>query len=537
VDGSVPFSRSALTPQRALWALAAIMLVGLVLRIAWAGQQSLWSDEALTLVIAKWPVRDLLVRPVDPTPGLYYLLHKWLIPDGASVTAIRGISIVAGTLSIPAMYAIGRLAIDRSAGLFAAALLALSPQLVDYSQEARVYALEILLVLVSAAGLLAWVRRLGGAGGGLGLATFAVATVLAFSAHLASIFWVIPAVPLALWATLRSGTPSQKRLFLICATLMALGAGVEAQRLLWRASLGGGFVWLKQASPLDALAMWGRALLPLGPFDSRAVSLAVPFVATALIGWRLAVHRDRWRAWCAEHDIGARVIAIMVVAPIGVWLIGFVLVPIFMPRTILLGIAGFILLLALVVHLERKPWLAPALVLLFAASLILTGAVRQKEDWNAVSSALRSDVRPGEAIIACPDWKYPALRHAITTSLDAPVVTLLGDRMVWIERSTGRGDGWMEDYFRTFLEPPLRLLMKQPAALSTRPAIMPPFNRAWLVESECGAEQRRSIGSWLGQGSWSLAFVSPATSQHSAIRIWRFDSQRPVARDVVDVAG
>lgn len=535
MHGSVPFSRSGLTSQRALWVLTGITLAGLVLRIAWAGQQSLWSDEALTLVISKWPVEDLLVRPVDPTPGLYYLLHKWLIPDGASVTAIRTISIVAGTLSIPAIYAIGRLAIDRPAGLLAAALLALSPPLVDYSQEARVYALEILLVLVSAAGLLAWVRRLGSAGGGLGLATFAVATVLAFSAHLASIFWVIPAVPLAFWATFLRGTSSQKRLFLVWAVLMALGASAEAQRLLWRASLGGGFVWLKQAGPVDALATWGRALLPLGPFDSRMVSVAVLFAAAALIAWRLAVHRDRWRAWSAEHEVGARVIAIMVLAPIGVWLIGFVLVPIFMPRTILLGVAGFILLLALVVHLERKPWLSPALVLLFAVSLILTGPVRQKEDWNAVASVLKSNLRPGDAIVACPDWKYPALRFAIAASLDAQVVTLFGDRMVLTERSIGRGDAWTRNYFRTFLEPPMRLLMKQPTALPTRPAAMPAFRRAWLVESECGAEQRRSIGSWLGPGSWSPAFVSPATGQRAAIRIWRFDSEQAAARNVVEV--
>ncbi len=536
MSGSVPFSRSALTPQRALWALAAITLVGLALRIAWAGQQPLWSDEALTLVIAKWPVWDLLVRPVDPTPGLYYLLHKWLIPDDAGVTAIRGISIVAGTLSIPAIYAIGRLAISRSAGLLAAALLALSPALIDYSQEARVYALEILLVLVSATGLLAWTRRLGGAGGGLGLATFAVATVLAFSAHLASIFWVIPAVPLAFWATFRRGTPLQKRLFLLCAVLMALGVGVEVQRLLWRASLGGGFVWLTQASPLDALATWGRALLSLGPSDSCAASVAVLFAAAALIGWRLAAHRDEWRAWSGEHEVGARVIAIMLLAPAGVWLIGFVLVPIFMPRTILLGIAGFILLLALVVHLERKPWLAPALVLLFAVSLILTGPVRQKEDWNAVAAALKSDVRPGDAILACPDWKYPALRHAISASLDAPALTMFGDRVVLIERSIGARDAWMQDYFRTFLEPPMRLLMKQPAAFPTRPAVMPPFRRAWLVESECGEGQLRSVRSWLGQGSWSLALASPATNQHSAIRMWRFDSERPATREVVEVA-
>jgi mannosyltransferase len=138
VHDSVPLSTSEPTPQRVAWGLVLITLAGFLLRIAEAGDQPLWSDEALTLVLAKWPVEDLLLRPIDPTPGLYYLLHQWLITDSAGLVAIRGISIVAGTLSSPAIYAIGRSAIGRSGGLLSAALLALSPALIDYSDEARV---------------------------------------------------------------------------------------------------------------------------------------------------------------------------------------------------------------------------------------------------------------------------------------------------------------------------------------------------------------------------------------------------------------
>jgi mannosyltransferase len=533
VPGSVPFSRSALKPQRALLTLAVITLAGLALRIAWAGQQPLWSDEALTLVIAKWPVQDLLFRPVDPTPGLYYLLHKWLVADDASITAVRGISIVAGTLSIPAVYAVGRLAISRSAGLLAAALLALSPVLIDYSQEARVYALELLLVLASAAGLLAWTRRLGGSGGGLGLAIFAVATVLVFSAHLVSIFWVIPVMPLAISATVRRGTPAQKRLFLLCAVLMALGAAFEIERLLWRVSIGGGFSWLAQASPLDALATWGRTVLPLS--NSRTVSIGAVILVVMLIGWRIVVNRDQWHAWIVEHDVAARVIAIMLLAPIGVWLIGFVLVPIFMPRTILIGIPGFILLLVLVVHLERKPWPALALMLLFGLSLILTGPVREKEDWRSVAGALQRNVRPGDVVVVCPEWKYPALRHALTPLLDVPAVTTSGEGMVLTEAPVGSNRAWAQNYFRASVEPLMRQKMKQPAIFPSQATVARPFRRAWLVDSECGTEQRRSVQAWLGRGRWALALDRPATVQHAGIRLWRFEGERPIARLVLTV--
>ncbi len=531
---SVPLSTSEPTPQRVVWALVLITLAGFLVRIVGAADQPLWSDEALTLVIARWRVEDLILRPIDPTPGLYYLLHKWLIPDTAGLIAIRGISIVAGTLSIPAIYGIGRLAISRSAGLLSAALLALSPALIDYSDEARVYALEIFLILVSAAALLAWHGNLGRKGGGPALTVFGIATVLAFSSHLAASFWVIPAVALAFLATFCLGTAAQKRLFLVCAIGMALGGGLEVQRLLWRASMGGGFVWLSQTGPLDALASWSRVVFPLGALGAPAISILFLIVSAAMIVWRIIAHRAEWRSWCTEHWVAALIIAIMLVAPLAVWLTGFFLVPIFMPRTILIAVPGLILLLALLFHLERRPWLGPALVLLFALSLILSGPVRKKEDWRTVATALAKNVRHGDVVLVCPEWKYPALRSAISSPLDAPGLTILGDQMVVIDRSISADRNWMQRYFRTMLEPQMRFLMKQAADLHTKPAAMQPFRHAWVIASGCSEDGRpMTVRSWLGRGRWTLAASAPPSAQHAAIQLWSFDPNPSVTRPVL----
>jgi hypothetical protein len=170
-------------------------------------------------------------------------------------------------------------------------------------------------------------------------------------------------------------------------------------------------------------------------------------------------------------------------------------------------------------------------VLLFAISLVLTGPVRKKEEWNAVAAVLKQDVRPGDAIIVCP--KYPAFRHAITSPLDAPVVATMGDRLVLMEESIGSGQAWMTSYFRAFVEPPMRLVMNQPATLPVRTAMMPAFGRAWLVESECGEDQHRAIQRWLGRSGWTLALASPATSQRAAIRVWQSDGIQPMTRSVL----
>lgn len=522
-------NRSAAPGQRELWGLAAITLCGLALRMVEAGSQPLWTDEALTLVIAEWPTRELLLKPVDPTAGLYYVLHQLLVPDGAGVEAIRGISIAAGTLSIPAIYAVARLGIGRSAGLLAAALLAIAPALVDYSQEARAYALQVFLVLLSAAGLLGWARRLGEKGGTAALLLFAVATVLAFSTHLSGIFWVLPAVPLAAWVTLRRGTARQKRAFALALGAMALGALPELVRLFWRARLGGGFVWLEQASAPEALGAWSDTLLPTSTLLGNPLAHLLLAAFVAVVAWRLLAHRDQLRDWAREKPASAAVLAILTLSPVAVWLFGFVLVPIFMPRTILIGILGFILLVCLADRLEKGRVVAIAAILLFGFASIASGPMRAREDWAGVAAPLARAARPGDAIVHCAAWKYPALRHAAPHAQGNPHLFLLDRRMVHFEPGA---EGWQRTYFRTVLEPPMRHIMGEQARLPLAEAGLPPFARAWVVESECGADALARTRQWLGKGRWSLVRASPPTRHHAGIRLRLFEASAPQSRPV-----
>ena len=141
--------------------LLAVTLVGLILRLVNIHDWPLWSDEALTLLIAQWPLQTLFLIPADPTPGLYYALHKALLGPFAQVATARSISVVAGTLLIPASYFLAKQA--RVPAVLTAALVALSFPLIDYSQEARAYSLLVLLVTLSAGSFLWWARteRLG----------------------------------------------------------------------------------------------------------------------------------------------------------------------------------------------------------------------------------------------------------------------------------------------------------------------------------------------------------------------------------------
>ena len=141
----------------ALLGLAAIVAIGFALRAVNIDDQPLWGDEALTLMIAQWPLVALFTVPNDPTPGLYYALHKLLIGPHAGVVAARSISLVAGTATIIATYAWAKAC--RISALPAAAFTALSFALVDYSQEARAYSLLVLFVALSGWAFVHWIRK------------------------------------------------------------------------------------------------------------------------------------------------------------------------------------------------------------------------------------------------------------------------------------------------------------------------------------------------------------------------------------------
>ena len=80
----------------------------------------------------------------ESTPPLYYVLvWAWTKVFGAGPIGFRSLSALAGTLTIPVMYAAGR-EISPRVGLWAAALAAFNPAMFYYSQEARAYALLIL---------------------------------------------------------------------------------------------------------------------------------------------------------------------------------------------------------------------------------------------------------------------------------------------------------------------------------------------------------------------------------------------------------
>jgi len=125
-------------------------LAGLLLRLFRLNQQSFWNDEILTIDNAGGTLLDTLVGLSDPNIlPLYYLTVRGLIHTQPAEPWLRLPSVLFGVLSIPLFYAVVRHRGGSGLALTAAALLALSPLHIWYSQEARPYALLLLLSLVA----------------------------------------------------------------------------------------------------------------------------------------------------------------------------------------------------------------------------------------------------------------------------------------------------------------------------------------------------------------------------------------------------
>lgn len=135
--------------QRAAVALVLILSAAAALRFAALGQESFWVDEIHSLRIAQTggPVAILTALRDDVHPPFFFwVLHGWLAIAPATEVGARSLSALIGVLSVAALYGWGRaLRLPRTACLLAAALLAIHPHALWYSQEVRMYGLETLL--------------------------------------------------------------------------------------------------------------------------------------------------------------------------------------------------------------------------------------------------------------------------------------------------------------------------------------------------------------------------------------------------------
>jgi hypothetical protein len=508
--------------RRERWLLAALMVAGAVLRAVTIEREALWGDEALTLMLARLPLFDLFFRPADPTPGLYYAIQHWLVPADPGRALARLPSWIAGCLTIPAAYWLGKAALDRRAGLWVAALVAVSPPLIHYSQEARAYALLVLLVTVSAAALVdafprgaempravRWSR----------IAIFAATGILAVYTHLVGWLWLVPAMALGLAGLDRRGAAPRLWLALGAALVAAL-AVPEAHRLAaYALSPRNEFYWLEQSDAATLVVILDWVLLPLPAtsllrwFRADWTSLLVVARNLALLLWLYLALRPNVATLgprVKRRPVAAGVTLILLSIPLGAWLVGFVTTPILMPRTTLPALPGFLLLLAALARLWGGGRVILLLVLAYGATSVGDGLSRAKEPWPATVRLVAAQSQGRPLVLFCPAWRAAAFMTAAQErgTGGAAVVAFKHGQARLVSANLGRDPRWADHYVDLVMRPALPAYQARPAATRVATLGRVPAEVV-IVRNFCPPAELQAMAAWLGSGNERAVALPP----------------------------
>jgi mannosyltransferase len=172
--------------------LAGIVILGLFLRLFDLSRKPLWLDEASTNYLTTQP--DVLAVISAATNDHHAPLHfitVWLIKSvGSSEFLLRLPSAIAGALTVLVIFFIAKELYSNEAGLIAAALLAVSPYHLQYSQEARMYGMVVLFVSLALFFFLRSLRT----GNLYDWLLFGCACALSFSTHFYAAFAILAVI-------------------------------------------------------------------------------------------------------------------------------------------------------------------------------------------------------------------------------------------------------------------------------------------------------------------------------------------------------
>ena len=142
---------SATKPKFNIILLLVIIFVGIMMRLAFIPYGELWFDEIHSIFIAKLSLQEIPDYLSNGTnaPLFYFLLSFWIKWFGNTDFILRLLPIIFGTLSIVAIYFLGKIISGKRLGLIAALFMALSPFQIHYSIEVRMYSLVMFLSLLS----------------------------------------------------------------------------------------------------------------------------------------------------------------------------------------------------------------------------------------------------------------------------------------------------------------------------------------------------------------------------------------------------
>jgi len=400
--------------------------------------KSIWWDESLSLYRAQHDLGYILsgridfqgASSTDLHPPLYFMLLRcWILLGGESDLVLRFPSALFATLLVPLLYALGARLRNRRTGYLAAVIGSMSPFLLWYAQEARMYTMVTFLATASLYSLLrAFQDRRWQWGLAFGLtATLALATqyliALVLAVQVTLIFFLWPRRRRSVMAINRDSGPSRRTLTLIGT---CVGAAILLAILIVREALGLAF-WPKagrQFIPLDQMLADAVHAFCFGLTVKRSVAWPLDLFALALyaVGVYSLVRQPIDRANRLIRWTGPILLLGTILAPIlAMWAYSIFVGPLYLgSRYIIMSSPAFYLGMAIGLDLvaDRTRWLS-----VLSLAVVLAGmgmANRQyfsspefatKEDHRSSARIVAANERAGDIVLVTAPENIPAFRH------------------------------------------------------------------------------------------------------------------------------
>ena len=377
------------------WVLAGLTVLAAVLRFATLTDQSFWFDEAQAAhemhrsfggMLSLWSSNE-------PNPPLFFVLAwPWAQVFGTGEAGMRSLSAVCGVAVIPLAWLAGRELISSRAGLVAAALAAVNPFLIWYSQEGR----EYMLLTALCAGSLALFARALREPSARRVGWWALVSALALATQYFAAFLVFAEALWLLWsARSRASAIAIAALVAVEGTLLPHAIQHKSHPTAWISSVGPLSVRLRQVPVIFAVNTLDKSASSLVNYGLLGAAL----VAGAAIVLLLIGAEDRA---LRGAGIAAALAGSVVLVPLALALLGHdyyearALIPAWVPLALVLGAAC-------TTERLRVPGaiLAAILLVLFvwAGIRIDHHTSYQRPNWRGVATTLGAASQP-RAIVA-----------------------------------------------------------------------------------------------------------------------------------------
>ena len=384
--------------------VASLTVAAAILRILWLNAKSLWLDEAISANLAAgtlWSHIGQFARTEAHMLLYFLMLHWWSRVAGSSELSLRLPSAIFAVATVPLIYALGAELCDRRVGLMAALLLSVNVTCIQYAQEARGYAMVMMLVELSSLFFIKSIKQssLAGARG------YVAAGTLATYAHLFGIL-ILPAQWISLFLF-----PIDRKTILRMTARIALAALLSLPPIILAIHGDRGQVsWIQATTAhlvISTFAMfagvyWGYLA---GPPSSVLFVTYLMMIAIAVAG---ASERER-------PAVGFLLLGVLL--PVGIALMVSVIKPLFIDRYLLICLPFFVLLGAIgIMRIRSRALIAPIVVVIVVLSISQDrnfydgGSI---EDWRGEVNFVAANAKPGDVLLVYPEWEMNPVHYYV----------------------------------------------------------------------------------------------------------------------------